>query len=42
MICIYPKDFNIDKMKVGEVKKIKTKSNIKMQLCEISYLNEKN
>ena len=29
MICIYPIVFNVDEMKVGEVKTIKTKSNIK-------------
>jgi len=40
-ICINAKDFNADKLNISEPKEIKTKSNIKMKIAEISYLNDK-
>ena len=41
-ICINAKDFNADQLNISEPKEIKTKSNIKMKIADISYLNDKN
>ena len=39
-IRITPKTFNADKLVVSDIKEIKTKQGIKMEISEISYLND--